>query len=74
MNNARSVSNAWRKPGIQLMLLLLMLCSACSAQKPTAAKIFVLSANRGCKITTYTLDGKQIDPESPLAGSPATAW
>ncbi|MBV9506226.1 MAG: hypothetical protein JO323_14595 [Acidobacteriia bacterium] len=67
--NARSVfKRAWRKPGIQLTLLLVMLCTACSAQQPTATKIFVLSANRGCKITTYTLDGKQIDPEIGIGG------
>jgi streptogramin lyase len=68
--NTRSVSiRAWRKPGILSTLLtgLLMLCSACSAQQQ-ASKIYVLSATRGCKVTTYTMDGKQIDPEIPIGG------
>lgn len=78
--NARSLSNsAWRKPGMKLTILttlLLMLCSCSVAQEASNIEqpehIYVLSATRGCKITTYTMDGKQTDPEIPIGGFECT--
>ena len=63
--NATRVS-AVRKPGITLTILALMLCSLGMAQEP--AHIYVLSAGGGCKITTYTMEGTQVDPEIPIGG------
>ena len=51
---------------IQLTILLLTLCTSGMAQE----HIYVLSA--GCRITTYTMDGKQTDPEIPIGGSDCT--
>jgi len=76
----RSVSkSAWRKPGMKLTLiatLLSMLCSCSVAQESSNIEqpehIYVLSAGRGCKITTYTMDGKQTDPEIPIGGFECT--
>jgi DNA-binding beta-propeller fold protein YncE len=39
-------------------------------QEPS--RIYVLSAGGGCQITTYTMDGKQTDPQIPIGGLDCT--
>jgi DNA-binding beta-propeller fold protein YncE len=78
--NATRVSNCvGRRSGIKLTILtgmFLMLCSCSMAQETSntqePSRIYVLSATRGCKITTYTMDGKQTDPEIPIGGFDCT--
>jgi DNA-binding beta-propeller fold protein YncE len=77
----RSVpKSAGRRSGMKLTslaALLLMQCSCSGAQElpniqDDPSRIYVLSGGRGCKITTYTMDGKQTDPEIPIGGFDCT--
>jgi len=80
MNATRVPISAGRRSGMKLTILaalLLMQCSCSLAQESFGIEdgpshIYVLSASRGCKITTYTMDGKQTDPEIPVGGFDCT--
>ena len=79
MNATRASIAAGRRSGIKLTILaalLLMQCLSSMAQEPSAiqepSRIYVLSAGRGCQITTYTMDGKQTDPEIQIGGLDCT--
>jgi hypothetical protein len=69
MNATRVSICAGRRPGRKLSTLALlvpMLCSSCGAAGPS--RIYILSGVHGCKVTTYTMDGKPTEPTIQIGG------